>query len=441
MGIFRHATPKLEGWKNSANRKPLVIYGMRQVGKTWLMREFGQNSYKQVAYFYFDKNERLQNIFQGDINVARIIQELSIEAGMTISSGDTLIIFDEVQECPAAFSALKSFNETAPEYHIMAAGSFLGVMSLTGTGVPVGQYDSITIHPMTFLEFLEAIEPKYIDIVKKLNWKSIGIFHDELISLLQQYFYVGGMPEAVKKYAETKSFAEVRNTQNLLLDAYYGDFARHVPKSDIVEVRNIWNSVPLQLGKENKRFLYSEMKKGSRGRDYADALQWLKDTRLIHIINCVSLPNIPLKVYEEPDLFKIYMSDIGLLSAQTGLDAKSYLDPENGLFSHYKGMLAEQFVLQELLATNDKMPIYYWANGKSTAEIEFIVQYDGETIPIEVKAGKKFKLKSLDKYLETFHPNHFVKTSQKKFSNEKGLAVPLYMIGSLTEIIDRNSEL
>jgi predicted AAA+ superfamily ATPase len=246
------------------------------------------------------------------------------------------------------------------------------------------------------------------------------------------------MPEAVKKYAETKSFADVRSVQNLLVDAYYGDFARHVPDKDLAGVRRIWGSVPTQLGKENKRFLYSDMKKGSRGRDYADALQWLKDTRLIHSINRVSLPNIPLKAYEEEDLFKIYMSDIGLLSAQTGLDAKSYLEPENKLFSHYKGMLAEQFVFQEMIAgQNDRMPIYYWTDGKNSAEIEFIIQYNGEVIPIEVKAGKKFKLKSLDKYLDAYHPNHFVKTSLKRFRADDGLDIPLYMIESLTEILGK----
>jgi predicted AAA+ superfamily ATPase len=291
---------------------------------------------------------------------------------------------------------------------------------------------------MTFFEFLEAVEPKYLEIIKNLNWESIKTFHNELVSLLQQYFYVGGMPEAVKKYAETKSFADVRSVQNLLVDAYYGDFARHVPDKDLVRVRSIWDSAPTQLGKENKRFLYSDMKKGSRGRDYADALQWLKDTRLITIINCVSLPNIPLKAYEEENLFKIYMSDIGLLSAQTGLDAKSYLEPENKLFSHYKGMLAEQFVLQEMIASVDRIPIYYWTDGKNSAEIEFIIQYNGETIPIEVKAGKKFRVKSLDTYLDTYHPKHFVKTSLRNFSTNNGFDIPLYMIESLTEIIDKN---
>jgi predicted AAA+ superfamily ATPase len=437
MKMFRYAIQKLENWKKSTGRKPLIMYGMRQVGKTWLMQEFGKSNYKQVAYFYFDKNDRLQNIFKKGTNIARIIQELSIEADMKIIPDDTLIIFDEVQECPDAFSALKLFNENASEYHIMAAGSFLGVMSLTGTGVPVGQYDSITIYPMTFLEFLEAVEPKYVEIVKNRNWDSIRTFHNELVYLLQQYFYVGGMPEAVKKYAETKNFTDVRSVQNLLVDAYYGDFARHVPDKDLAGVRRIWGSIPTQLGKENKRFLYSDMKKGSRGRDYADALQWLKDTRLIKIINRVSLPNIPLKAYEDEDLFKIYISDIGLLSAVTGLDAKSYLEPENKLFSHYKGMLAEQFVLQELIASNDKLPIYYWTDGKNSAEIEFIIQYNGETIPIEVKASKKFKLKSLDKYLDTYHPKHFVKTSLRKFMTDDGLDITLYMIESLTEIIGK----
>ena len=431
----RFAMQQLTHWKNSRNRMPLLIYGLRQTGKTWLMKEFGETNYANFAYLNFDKNDRLKSIFSGDFDINRIIQSLSIETGIQISPKNTLIIFDEIQECPSAFTSLKYFTENAPDYHIVAAGSFLGVMTLTGTGVPVGKYDKITMYPMTFLEFVEAVEPKYTDIIKNLDWDNLSIFHDNLIALMKQYFFVGGMPAAVKEYAQTKSLAEVRKIQGLLNDAYYGDFARHVPTEDITRVRTIWDSVPIQLGKENKRFQYSNMKKGSRGRDYATALQWLKDTRLISIINKVSLPNMPLAAYKEDNIFKIYSADIGLLSAKTDLSLKTYLEDDK-LFSHYKGLLAEQFAYQELVANNQSMPLYYWANDKNTAEIEFVAQYDGNTIPIEVKAGKNFKTKSLDVYKELFDPKITITASTKKFGRTNGYAVPLYMIGLFAKIVD-----
>jgi len=433
--MYRFAVKKLEKWKQSADRKPMVIYGVRQVGKTWLMKEFGAKNYNSVAYISFDSDNLFKNIFERDFNIPRIIRELSIAAEVNITA-NTLIIFDEIQECPRALTSLKYFNENAGEYHVLAAGSLLGVMTLEGSGFPVGKVDILTMYPMSFYEFLDAADPRFLQILKTLDFQTIAAFHNSIVELLKQYFYIGGMPAAVKKYAETRNLNEVREVQRIIIDSYYADFARHIPSADIARTRDIWDSVPTQLARENKRFLYSDMKEGSRGRNYESALNWLTNTNLIRKVYRVSLPNMPLIRYKQSAIFKLYINDTGLLSARAGLDLKVYLDDDNKTFSHYKGGLTEQFVLQELTAANDKLPLYYWATDKNTAEIEFILQYNGEIIPIEVKSGKNFKSESLDIYRNNFHPARAVRTSLKNYGVMDGLySVPLYMIGSLTEIL------
>ena len=335
-----------------------------------------------------------------------------------------------MQECPRALTSLKYFNENAPEYHIVAAGSLLGVMSLEGTGFPVGKVDLLTLYPMTFLEFLKAADARYAQIIQNPDFRLLSAFHDSIIDLLQQYFFIGGMPAAVKNYAETKNFSEAREIQNGIINSYYADFAKHIPATAIAKVRAIWDSVPAQLAKENKRFLYSDMKQGSRGREYEIALQWLKDSRLLHVLNRVSLPMMPLIAYREMPIFKLYMPDIGLLSARTGLSPKAYIGSDT--FTHYKGVLAEQFVLQELLAANDTVPIYYWASEKNTAEIEFIIQYENNIIPVEVKSGKNIKSESLKLYKKLFEPETAIRCSLIEYSSNKGnYEIPLYMMGSL----------
>jgi predicted AAA+ superfamily ATPase len=431
----RNAITKLEQWKNNQNRRPLVIYGVRQAGKTWLMKEFGAKNYESVAYISFDSDSTLKNIFAGDLHIPRILRELSIAANTKITP-ETLIIFDEVQECPLALTSLKYFNETASEYQIMAAGSLLGVMTLEGTGFPVGKVDSFTMYPMTFIEFLEAVDERFVDIIRSKDFKTISTFHDQIIDLVKQYFYIGGMPAVVKNYAESHDFSAVRETQRNILDSYYADFAKHIPGTVIARTRDIWDSVPTQLAKENKRFLYADMKEGSRGRNYETALRWLEDTNLIHKIYRVSLPNMPLAGYRQNAIFKLYMSDIGLLSARVGLDLKTYLTNDDQTFSHYKGGLAEQFVLQELIAADDAMPLYYWATDKNTAEIEFVAQYRDEIIPIEVKSGKNVKSKSLRIYTETFKPTTTIRTSLLEYGRNRGnYDIPFYMIGSFGDII------
>jgi len=431
----RSTIEKLEKWKNSPDRKPLIVYGARQVGKTWLMKEFGVKNYDSVAYITFDFDRLLKNIFEKDFSVPRIIHELSIAADVNITP-DTLIIFDEIQECPRALTSLKYFSENAPEYQIIAAGSLLGVMTLEGTGFPVGKVNILTMYPMSFYEFLDAVDSRFVRILKTLDFPAVATFHDVITRLLKQYFFVGGMPAAVQKYVETRDFGAVRDVQRIILDSYYADFAKHIPSTYIARTRDIWESVPTQLAKENKRFLYSDMKEGSRGRDYELALNWLTDTNLIHKLYRVSLPNMPLIGYKQPAIFKLYMNDIGLLSARAALDIKMYLDDNNKTFSHYKGGLAEQFVLQELLAANDKLPLFYWATDKNTAEVEFVMQYNGEIIPLEVKSGKNVKSESLNAYRNEYRPAHAVRASLKNYGVVDGLcSVPLYMVGSITEIL------
>jgi len=434
--MYRSPIEKLEAWKNSKSRKPLVIYGARQVGKTWIMKEFGKKFYDSTAYISFDSDSLFKNIFEKDFSIPRIIHELSIAANVNITH-NTLIIFDEVQECPRALTSLKYFNEEASEYHIIAAGSLLGVMTLEGTGFPVGKVDILTMYPMSFYEFLNEIDERFLQTIKTLDFQTIAVFHDSIIALLKQYYFIGGMPAAVKKYSETRNFDEVRDVQRTIIDSYYADFAKHIPSSYIARTRDIWESVPAQLARENKRFLYSEMKEGSRGRDYEQALNWLADTNLIIKLHRVSLPNMPLIGYKQPLIFKLYMNDVGLLSARTGMDLKIYIDDNNKTFSHYKGGISEQFALQELIAANDKLPIYYWATDKNTAEIEFVIQYNGEIIPIEVKSGKNVKSESLNTYRNEFKPNRSVRAALKNFGISDGLySVPLYMLGSLTEILN-----
>jgi len=436
--MYRFAIEKLERWKSSKDRKPMVVYGARQVGKTWLMKEFGKRYYDSVAYLSFDSSNILKNIFEKDFNIPRIIRELSIAADIKITH-DTLIIFDEVQECPRALTALKYFNENAPDYHVITAGSLLGVMTLEGTGFPVGKVDMFTLYPMSFYEFLDAADTRFLQSLKNLDFPTITTFHDSIIELLKQYFYIGGMPAAVKKYSETRDFGEVRDIQRIILDSYYADFAKHIPSAHIARTRDIWESVPTQLARENKRFLYSDMKEGSRGRSYEIALNWLANTNLIHKLYRVSLPSMPLIGYRQPAIFKLFMNDIGLLSARAGLDIKTYLDDGNRTFSHYKGGLAEQFVLQELVASNDSLPIYYWSNDKNTAEVEFVIQYGGEIIPLEVKSGKNVKSESLATYRNIYHPVLSVRASLKNYGAADGLfSVPLYMTGSLAEILKQD---
>ncbi|MFO8165809.1 MAG: ATP-binding protein [Desulfatiglandales bacterium] len=422
-------------WKNSTNRKPLLIRGARQVGKTWLMKELGKNYYKQYVYVNFEKNKRLKLLFKENFNPDRIIQGLQIESGLRINSDNTLLIFDEIQESPEALTSLKYFQEDAPDYHIIAAGSLLGVAMHSGSSFPVGKIAFMDMYPLSFPEFLNAMEEdSIVNLLQSGDWELIAAFKSRLINRLRQYYYVGGMPEAVAIYAENSDLKAVRSIQKQILSAYEQDFSKHTPATLVPRIRMAWNSLPAQLTKENKKFVYGLIKDGARAREYELALTWLIDCGLAHKIHRVSKPNIPLKAYEDPGAFKLFIVDVGLLAALTDLDDKTLI-MGNEIFTEFKGALTEQFVLQQLVST-DKYKINYWSAKLGTAEVDFVLQYNDSVIPLEVKAEENLHSKSLKVYHEKFNPSIAIRTSMSDYRKRDWLCnFPLYAINSLNQEI------
>ena len=422
----RKILQSLQNWKQNPNRKPLIIQGARQVGKTWAMKHFGEQSFEQVAYINFDNNSRMKTLFSGDYDINRLILGLKIESGVDIKAHNTLIIFDEVQEVPQALSSLKYFYENAPEFYIVSAGSLLGVSLHHQVSFPVGKVDFLPLYPMDFHEFLRAMGKQ--DLVELLNlkdWPLISAMKSRYIELLRQYYFVGGMPEAVKVFIETQNFDAVRQVQKNLLMAYEQDFSKHIRDGQTVQkVRSIWHAIPEQLAKENKKFIYANLQKGARSKDYEIALQWLKDSGLVHSVPRIKKPHLPLSAYQD-NAFKLYGLDIGLLSAQSHLDASVLLDGSR-IFSEFKGALTEQYVLQQLIANQDN-PVFYWATEKGTAEVDFVVQQKQTVIPIEVKAEENLKAKSLKVYVEQFQPERAFRFSMADYREQDWLVnVPLY---------------
>lgn len=422
----RKILQSLQNWKQNPNRKPLIIQGARQVGKTWVMKHFGEQSFEQVAYINFDNNSRMKTLFSGDYDINRLILGLKIESGVDIQAHNTLIIFDEVQEVPQALSSLKYFYENAPEFYIVSAGSLLDVSLHHQVSFPVGKVDFLPLYPMDFHEFLLAVGKQ--DLVELLNlkdWSLISAMKSRYIELLRQYYFVGGMPEAVKVFIETQNFNAVRQVQKNLLMAYEQDFSKHIRDGQTVQkVRSIWHAIPEQLAKENKKFIYANLQKGARSKDYEIALQWLKDSGLVHNVPRIKKPHLPLSAYQD-NAFKLYGLDIGLLSAQSHLDASILLDGSR-IFSEFKGALTEQYVLQQLIANQDN-PVFYWATEKGTAEVDFVVQQKQAVIPIEVKAEENLKAKSLKVYVEQFQPEYALRFSMADYREQDWLVnVPLY---------------
>ncbi len=422
----RKILQSLQNWKQNPNRKPLIIQGARQVGKTWAMKHFGEQSFEQVAYINFDNNPRMKTLFSGDYDINRLILGLKIESSVDIQAHNTLIIFDEVQEVPQALSSLKYFYENAPEFYIVSAGSLLGVSLHHQVSFPVGKVDFLPLYPMDFHEFLLAVGKQ--DLVELLNlkdWSLISAMKSRYIELLRQYYFVGGMPEALKVFIETQNFNAVRQVQKNLLMAYEQDFSKHIRDGQTVQkVRSIWHSIPEQLAKENKKFIYANLQKGARSKDYEIALQWLKDSGLVHSVPRIKKPHLPLSAYQD-NAFKLYGLDIGLLSAQSHLDASVLLDGSR-IFSEFKGALTEQYVLQQLIANQDN-PVFYWATEKGTAEVDFVVQQKQSVIPIEVKAEENLKAKSLKVYVEQFQPECAFRFSMADYREQDWLVnVPLY---------------
>lgn len=426
----------LLAWKNAASRKPLIIRGARQVGKTWLMKAFGAKEYQQTIYVNFEKSVRLQALFDVDFDLQRALIVLQAETGKTIDASNTLIIFDEIQAAPKAITALKYFEEDAPDLHVIAAGSLLGGALHSEISFPVGKVEFMDLFPMNFKEFLMAIEDNgLIEVLESGDWKLITTFKSKFIEKLRHYYFVGGMPEAVAQFAENNKFIEVRNIQKQILTAYEQDFSKHPPFSIVPRIRMLWNSIPAQLAKENRKFIYGLIKKGARAKDYELALAWLVDCGQVHKVNRITRPGVPLKAYEDFSAFKLFLVDTGLLSAMGEIDSKTLLEGD-ALFSEFKGALTEQFVLQEMLSAG-VFSIYYWTAERSTAEIDFVIQHKNAVFPAEVKAEENLQSKSLKTFHQKYNPQLSLRFSMSDYRRQDWMInVPLYAVGALSTILD-----
>jgi predicted AAA+ superfamily ATPase len=429
----RHISTQLSAWKNKKNRKPLIIRGARQVGKTWAMKQFGQTDFRQTAYINFDNNERMKRLFEGDYDINRLINGLKIESGVDIQPENTLLIFDEIQEVPRALSALKYFYEQRPEFHIVAAGSLLGVALHNGTSFPVGKVDFLNLYPMDFCEFLLAMKQQpLLDLLIMQDWQLISDFKSKYIGLLRQYYFIGGMPEVVQEFVDTQNMWNVRQIQKNLLLAYEQDFSKYAESRIVPRIRLLWNEIPTQLAKENKKFVFSEVQQGTRARDFEIALRWLKDCGLVYSIYRVKQPKLPLTAYQD-NAFKLFSLDVGLLAAQCQLDETVLLEG-NRLFTEFKGALTEQYVLQQLLVAQQYVP-FYWSAERGMAEVDFVLQHKQNVIPIEVKAEENLKAKSLKSYCEKYQPHFAVRSSMSNFRKEEWLInLPLYAISQLENL-------
>lgn len=424
----RYALKHLIDWKNKKNHKPLVIQGARQVGKTWLMQEFGKKYYEQVAYINFDVDLKSREIFDVDYDTERLIMDIGLATKTKINAENTLIIFDEIQECPRALTSLKYFRENAPQYDIIVAGSLLGVACHEGTGFPVGKVSFMNLFPLSFEEFLLAIgEERFVELLNKKDFKTIKLFNNKYEKLLKQYCYIGGMPEIVQDFVENKDFESVRNLQKEILSAYEEDFTKHIPTNTVAKIRLLWKSIPAQLSKENKKFIYGAAKEGARARDFEAALSWLINSGLIYRVNKITKPDLPITAYEDFNSFKLFVLDVGLLGAMTDLQADTIIDG-NRIFEEFKGAIAEQYVLQQFKTIKD-LPVFYWSNETSRAEIDFVIQIKSNVVPVEVKAERNLQAKSLKVYMEKFKPNYAIRTSMADYKKTDNLIdLPLYVI-------------
>ena len=434
--MYRIAIEKLLKWKESKRRKPLIIEGARQVGKTWLMKEFGRLYYTDTVYINFDSNSRMAELFASDLDTERLIMGLELYSGQKIDPDHTLLIFDEVQEVPRALSSLKYFYENAPEYHIVCAGSLLGIALHEGTSFPVGKVDFLKLYPLSFKEFLMATgKERFAELLNKQDHQMIASFKQTYIDALKQYYFVGGMPEAVQSFAENMDFNEVREIQKRILAAYEQDFSKHAPNEIVPKIRMLWNSIPSQLARENKKFIYGLVREGARAKEYETAILWLSDCGLVHKISRVNAAGIPLKAYEDLKAFKLFLVDVGLLGCMAGLRQRTLLDG-NDLFVEFKGALTEQYVCQQLVSDLGATP-YYWSAENSSGEVDFVLQHSGNVIPLEVKAEENLQAKSLKHFVAGNELPFGVRTSMSDYRRqEKFINLPLYALSQLWEVCD-----
>lgn len=432
--MYRTAFEKLCKWKERENRKPLIIEGARQVGKTWLMKEFGKQAYKDTVYINFDSNSKMSELFGADLNIDRLIMGIEIYIGRKINPNNTLLIFDEVQEVPRALSSLKYFYEDAPQYNIVCAGSLLGIALHEGTSFPVGKVEFLSLYPLSFREFLMAVAgERYVELLDKGDYDMVKAFKHIYIDVLKQYYFVGGMPEAVQSFVQNKDFKEVRDIQKRILMAYEQDFSKHAPIEIVPKIRMLWNSIPSQLAKENKKFVYGLVREGGRAKEYETAIMWLGDCGLVHKVGRVNAAGVPLKAYEDLKAFKLFIVDIGLLGCMVGLHQSVLLDG-NELFIEFKGALTEQYVCQQLITLED-LNIYYYTNDRGSCEVDFVIDTGEKIVPIEVKAETNLKAKSLRTYCEKFSPDIAVRTSMSDYKKEDWLVnLPLYAIEEIMQV-------
>lgn len=432
--MYRIALEKLLTWKQSKRRKPLIIEGARQVGKTWLMKEFGKQAYADTVYINFDSNSRMAELFASDLDTDRLIMGLELYAGHKIDPDSSLLIFDEVQEVPRALASLKYFCENAPQYHIVCAGSLLGIALHHGTSFPVGKVDFLKLYPLSFKEFLMATDKeRFAELLDKQDFDMVTNFKQTYIDSLKQYYFVGGMPEAVQSFAENKDFNEVREIQKRILAAYEQDFSKHAPNEIVPRLRMLWNNIPSQLAKENKKFIYGLVREGARAKDFETAIMWLSDCGLVHKLSRVHAARIPLRAYEDLKAFKLFVVDVGLLGCMVGLRQRTLLD-SNDLFVEFKGALTEQYVCQQLKTIED-LDMYYYTNDRGSCEVDFVVDTGEQIIPVEVKAELNLKAKSLKTYQEKFLPELSIRTSMTDYKKEEWLVnLPLYAIDQISKI-------
>ena len=426
INMYREAINELIKWKESKRRKPLVLEGARQVGKTWLVKEFARLYYKNIAYVNFEEQQYIRSLFEQDYDTNRILSAISAATHTHCEPGKTLIFLDEIQEAHNGLTALKYFNENAPEYHIIVAGSLLGLELHKQVSFPVGKVQFMTLYPMNYKEFLRAMgNDALVDFLEKEDWNNINLFSEKYKERLKQYYYIGGMPEVVLSFSESQNWQEAREIQLEILNSYDRDFSKHAPQEIVPRIRQLWQSIPAQLSRENRKFIYGLVREGARAREYEIALQWLFDSGLIYRVNCVSAPRIPLKSYEDSSAFKIFMVDIGLLGAMSDLDEETIVKG-NEIFTEFKGALTEQYALQQLILSNS---LYYWSKANAKQEIDFLIQQKGEVIPIEVKAEENLRAKSLKQYIIEQNPSKAYRISMSNYrQDDKIVNLPLFAI-------------
>lgn len=424
---------KLLEWKNRSERKPLILNGARQVGKTYLLQEFGQKEYQKMAFFSLDRHPMAAHVFETGGSAAEILLSLSAISNVDITPGDTLVVLDEVQDCPKALETLKYLCEETPDYHIVVAGSLLGLSLHDGVSYPVGKVEELQLYPMTFLEFLEAAgKERMAEVLQSGNWTVINMLGDEYIKLLRQYYYVGGMPAAVLAFVEQKGLLAVRSVQKQILRDYRRDFSKHAPEREVPRIHMVWDSIPSQLARENKKFIYGAVKKSSRAAEFELAIQWLVDAGLVYKVMRANSVKAPLKFYEDLNAFKLFMLDVGLMGAMTDTSSETML-VSNRVFTEYKGAFTELYVLTQLRTLN--LPIYYYSVSNSTIELDFLLQYADRVWPIEVKAENNVHAKSLRTFIANNPHLKGLRFSMLPYQPQDWMInIPLYACLNVTHI-------